>query len=205
MEPTFFAHSTADVSPRATIGAGTKIWQHCQVREDVVIGQNCILSKGVYIDAGVRIGNHVKIQNGISVYHGVTLEDGVFCGPHCVFTNDKQPRAINPDGSLKSAVRLDRERNAREDGGVHRRACHHRVRRNHRALGDDWRGCSGHTRLCQITVWCTAIRHGCTVLSAPVARSCQPTGATEAGEVLLRCPRCQAHIAIPASVYVQTR
>lgn len=103
MEQSFFAHPTADVSPRASIGAGTKIWQQCQVREDVVIGQNCILSKDVYVDAGVHVGNNVKIQNGISVYHGVTLEDGVFCGPHCVFTNDKQPRAINPDASLKSA------------------------------------------------------------------------------------------------------
>jgi len=72
-----------------------------QVREEAFIGRNCILSKGVYIDAGVHIGNNVKIQNGISIYHGVTLEDGVFCGPHCVFTNDRQPRAINPDGSLK--------------------------------------------------------------------------------------------------------
>lgn len=103
MAQSFFAHPTADVSPRAIIGAGTKIWQQCQVREDVVIGQNCILSKDVYVDAGVHVGNNVKIQNGISVYHGVTLEDGVFCGPHCVFTNDKQPRAINPDASLKSA------------------------------------------------------------------------------------------------------
>lgn len=83
------------------IGEGSKIWQHCQVRENATIGTNCILSKGVYIDAGVSIGNNVKIQNGISVYHGVTLEDGVFCGPHCVFTNDKRPRSINPDGSLK--------------------------------------------------------------------------------------------------------
>ena len=71
--------------------------------EGAVLGENCILSKGVYIDAGVKIGNNVKIQNGISVYHGVTLEDGVFCGPHCVFTNDKRPRAINPDGTLKGA------------------------------------------------------------------------------------------------------
>lgn len=100
----FFAHATADVSPNARVGAGTKIWQHCQVREDAVIGENCILSKGVYIDAGVQIGSNVKIQNGISVYHGVTLEDGVFCGPHCVFTNDKMPRAINPDGTLKSGA-----------------------------------------------------------------------------------------------------
>ncbi len=102
-ELAFFAHSTADVSPQAIIGHGTKIWQHCQIREGAVIGHNCILSKGVYIDSGVRIGHNVKIQNGISIYHGVTLEDGVFCGPHCVFTNDRQPRAINPDGTLKSA------------------------------------------------------------------------------------------------------
>jgi len=101
MSGEIFIHSTADVSPQAKIGKGTKIWQHCQVREGAEIGKGCILSKGVYIDAGVKIGNNVKIQNGISVYHGVTLEDGVFCGPHCVFTNDKRPRAINPDGSLK--------------------------------------------------------------------------------------------------------
>lgn len=101
MRRNVFIHHSSDVSERAEIGEGTKIWQHCQVREDVEIGSNCILSKGVYVDAGVKIGSNVKIQNGISVYHGVTLEDGVFCGPHCVFTNDKRPRSINPDGSLK--------------------------------------------------------------------------------------------------------
>jgi len=102
-ESTFFVHATADVSPKATIGHGTKIWQQCQIREGATLGSNCILSKGVYIDSDVQIGNNVKIQNGISIYHGVTLEDGVFCGPHCVFTNDRQPRAINRDGTLKSA------------------------------------------------------------------------------------------------------
>ncbi len=102
MDVKYFAHRTADVSPLATIGEGTKIWQQCQVREGAVIGCNCILSKDVYIDSHVQIGNNVKIQNGVSIYHGVTLEDGVFCGPHCTFTNDRQPRAINSDGSLKS-------------------------------------------------------------------------------------------------------
>ncbi len=97
-----FFHPTAGVSPQATIGAGTKIWQHAQVRKGAAIGSSCILGKGVYVDSGVTIGNNVKIQNYVSIYHGVTLEDGVFCGPHCVFTNDKLPRAINPDGSLKS-------------------------------------------------------------------------------------------------------
>ena len=97
-----YIHPSADVSDNAIIGTGTKIWQHCQVREGAELGRCCILSKGVYIDTYVKIGNNVKIQNGVSIYHGVTLEDGVFCGPYCVFTNDLHPRAINPDGSLKT-------------------------------------------------------------------------------------------------------
>lgn len=96
-------HPSADVSPQASIGEGTVIWHQAQVREGAVLGRGCILAKGVYVDAGVMIGDHVKIQNYVSVFHGVTLEDGVFVGPHVCFTNDLRPRAINPDGSLKSA------------------------------------------------------------------------------------------------------
>lgn len=96
-------HPTAEVSERASIGDGTSIWNNAQVREDAVIGKHCIIGKGVYIDAGVVIGDNVKIQNNVSVFHGVTIEDGVFIGPHVCFTNDMLPRAINPDGTLKSA------------------------------------------------------------------------------------------------------
>lgn len=96
-------HETAQVHPRAKIGKDVKIWNWVQVREDAEIGENSILSKGVYVDFGVKIGRNVKIQNNVSVYHGVTIEDGVFVGPHVCFTNDKRPRAINPDGSLKGA------------------------------------------------------------------------------------------------------
>jgi len=94
-------HPTADVSPQATIGDDTRIWHEAQVREGVVIGRECILGKGVYVDFGVQIGDRVKIQNRSSIYHGVTLENGVFVGPHVVFTNDRFPRAITPDGRLK--------------------------------------------------------------------------------------------------------
>jgi UDP-2-acetamido-3-amino-2,3-dideoxy-glucuronate N-acetyltransferase len=94
-------HPTAEVHETADIGPGTSIWNQCQVRERVRIGSGCILGKGVYIDFGVRIGDNVKIQNGALVYHGVTIDDGVFVGPGAIFTNDKRPRAINPDGSLK--------------------------------------------------------------------------------------------------------
>jgi acetyltransferase-like isoleucine patch superfamily enzyme len=94
-------HPTADVSDQATIGSGTHIWHYCQVRENVRIGQGCILGKGVYVDFDVAIGDNVKIQNGAYVYHGVTLESGVFVGPGVIFTNDRVPRAINSDGTLK--------------------------------------------------------------------------------------------------------
>ncbi len=97
-------HPTAEVAEDATIGDGTSIWHHCQIRPRAHIGQNCILGKGVYVDADVTIGDNVKIQNYSSVYHGVTLEDGVFVGPHVCFTNDMRPRAINPDGTLKAAT-----------------------------------------------------------------------------------------------------
>ena len=96
-------HPTAEVSDQATIGEGTSIWHQCQIRPGVRLGQNCNIGKGVYVDAGVQIGDNVKIQNYVSVYHGVTVEDGVFIGPHVCFTNDMRPRAVNPDGSPKSA------------------------------------------------------------------------------------------------------
>ena len=34
----------------------------------------------------------------------MTIESGVFVGPHVCFTNDKLPRAVNPDLSPKSAT-----------------------------------------------------------------------------------------------------
>ncbi|MCW5875070.1 MAG: N-acetyltransferase [Anaerolineales bacterium] len=95
-------HPTADVSPEAKIGEGTSVWHQAQIRENAVIGSECIIGKGVYIGEGVTIGNRVKIQNYVSVYEGLTIEDGVMVGPHVCFTNDMLPRAIRPDGALKS-------------------------------------------------------------------------------------------------------
>lgn len=95
-------HATSDVSPNAELGEGTSIWHEAQVREGAKLGTNCIVGKGAYIDFDVQIGDNVKIQNRSSVYHGTTLESGVFVGPHVIFTNDMNPRAINPDGTPKS-------------------------------------------------------------------------------------------------------
>ncbi len=159
-------HPTAEVSPGATLGDGVRIWNHCQVREGARIGNGCILSKDVYVDAGVVIGDHCKIQNGISIYHGVTLEDGVFLGPHMVFTNDLRPRAINPDGSLKSATdwALSETRIGRGASigagavivcGVSRSA-----------PGPWWGPARSSPATCPRTAWSTATRRVCTATSA---------------------------------------
>jgi UDP-2-acetamido-3-amino-2,3-dideoxy-glucuronate N-acetyltransferase len=94
-------HSTAEVSPEAQIGSGTRIWNFVQIREGVNIGKNCIIGKDVYVDFDVKIGDNVKIQNSALIYHGATLEDGVFIGPQVCLTNDRLPRAITSGGVLK--------------------------------------------------------------------------------------------------------
>ncbi len=102
-DTSFYIHPTAEVSPDASIGRGTRIWRQAHVREHASIGEMCNIGKGVYIDSHVCIGSRVKIQNHASIFEGVTLEDGIFIGPHVCFTNDMFPRAITPDGALKDA------------------------------------------------------------------------------------------------------
>jgi len=94
---------SADVDPTAQIGDGTSVWHLAQVRDGAQIGAECIIGRGAYIGSGVHIGARCKIQNYALIYEPAVLESGVFIGPGVVLTNDTFPRAINPDGSLKSA------------------------------------------------------------------------------------------------------
>ncbi|PRX47761.1 transferase family hexapeptide repeat protein [Prauserella shujinwangii] len=98
-----FVADSADVAPTAKLGEGSKIWHLAQVREDARLGENCIVGRGAYVGTGVRIGDNCKIQNNALVYEPAELADGVFIGPAVVLTNDTYPRAVNPDGTLKSA------------------------------------------------------------------------------------------------------
>ena len=96
-------HSTADVADSAQIAAGAKVWHYAQVRENAVLGENVIVGRGAYVGTGVQVGDNCKIQNYALVYEPAVLERGVFIGPAVVLTNDHFPRAINADGSIKSA------------------------------------------------------------------------------------------------------
>lgn len=95
---------TADVDERASIGEDTTIWHLAQIREGAQIGARCIIGRGAYVGPGVRIGDDCKLQNYALVYEPARLGDGVFIGPAAVLTNDEYPRAVTPDGRLKSAA-----------------------------------------------------------------------------------------------------
>lgn len=95
---------SADVSDGAVLGEGTAVWHLAQVRSGAVLGRGCVVGRGAYIGEGVRVGDHCKVQNYALVYEPARLADGVFVGPAVTLTNDRFPRAVNPDGSLKTAA-----------------------------------------------------------------------------------------------------
>ena len=88
-----FIHESACIDQPCEIGEGSKIWHFSHILTGAAIGTNCVIGQNVMVGRDVVIGNGCKIQNNVSLYTGVELEDGVFCGPSCVFTNVHNPRA----------------------------------------------------------------------------------------------------------------
>jgi len=63
------------------------------------IGDESRVGAFVEIQKGVKIGRRCKISSHSFLCEGVTIEDDVFVGHGVMFTNDKYPRATNPDGT----------------------------------------------------------------------------------------------------------
>jgi UDP-2-acetamido-3-amino-2,3-dideoxy-glucuronate N-acetyltransferase len=100
--PQAWAHPSAEVEAGAVLGAGTRVWRFSHVAAGARIGADCVIGQNVAVGPGVVVGDRCKIQNNVSLYDGVVLEDGVFCGPSCVFTNVTTPRAeINRKAEFK--------------------------------------------------------------------------------------------------------
>lgn len=94
--------NSADVAASADIGENAHIWHLAQVREDARIGSGCNIGRGAYIGPEVVLGRNCKVQNYALVYEPARLDDGVFIGPAAVLTNDLFPRAVTPEGHLKT-------------------------------------------------------------------------------------------------------
>ena len=95
-------HPTADIEEGATVHPTAKVWHYAHIRKGAHIGENTIIARGVFVDKNVHVGKNCKVQNYACLYHGTIIEDGVFIGPRVITTNDKHPRSINEDGSIKT-------------------------------------------------------------------------------------------------------
>lgn len=87
-----FVHPKALVETE-DIGAGTRVWAFTHVMSGARIGQNCNIGDHCFVESGAVIGDNSTIKNGNMIWEGVTLADGVFVGPHVIFTNDLHPRS----------------------------------------------------------------------------------------------------------------
>ncbi|WDN89802.1 hypothetical protein BuS5_02770 [Desulfosarcina sp. BuS5] len=66
------------------------------------IGDETRIGAFVEIQKNVTIGKRCKIQSHTFICEGVVIEDEVMVAHGVMFINDKDPGAVNPDGSLKS-------------------------------------------------------------------------------------------------------
>lgn len=79
--------SSAIVSHRANINAGTILMHGTKVNADVVIGENCIINTMADIEHDVIIGDHVHISTSAVVNGEVRIGNEVMIGSNVVIRN----------------------------------------------------------------------------------------------------------------------
>lgn len=94
-----YIHPTALIEEGVRIGDGSSIWDNVHIRHHAIIGNNVIVGEKTHISYDVRIGNLVKINAFVYICTGVTIEDGVMISAGTIFTNDRFPRAADPEVS----------------------------------------------------------------------------------------------------------
>jgi UDP-2-acetamido-3-amino-2,3-dideoxy-glucuronate N-acetyltransferase len=91
------------ISDTSKLGANVKIHHPNQVNlYGCTIGDDSRVGSFVEIQKNSIIGARCKISSHTFICEGVTIEDEVFVGHGVMFTNDRWPRATNPDGSPMS-------------------------------------------------------------------------------------------------------
>jgi len=66
------------------------------------IGDNSKVGTFVEIQKNASVGKDCKISSHTFICEGVHIGDGVFIGHNVTFINDKNPRSVNPDGSMQT-------------------------------------------------------------------------------------------------------
>ena len=81
-----------------------------------VIDRNTKIGPFVEIQKDVSIGKNCKISSHTFICSGVMIKDNVFIGHNVVFINDKDPKAVNEDGKLKTEKDWKLEKTFIEEG-----------------------------------------------------------------------------------------
>lgn len=105
----FFAHPLALIDTDE-IGDRTRVWAFAHVMKGARVGSDCNIGEHSFIEDGATLGNNVTVKNGVSIWARVTVEDNCFLGPHCVFTNDMNPRAYikkGPEALLPTLIKAN--------------------------------------------------------------------------------------------------
>lgn len=90
-------HPTAIVEEGVEIGDGSAIWDAVHIRHGARIGRDCIVGEKSYIAYDVEIADLVKINAFVYICAGVTIERGAMISAGVIFTNDRYPRATDPE------------------------------------------------------------------------------------------------------------
>jgi len=90
------------IAPDVKLGQNVRIFGFVNLY-GCEIGDESKIGTFVEIQRGAKIGRRCKISSHTFICEGVTIEDEVFVGHGVTFTNDRHPRATNPDGSLQTA------------------------------------------------------------------------------------------------------
>ena len=91
------------IADSVVLGRDVKIYHPTQVNlYGCSVGDETRIGSFVEIQKNASIGARCKISSHTFICEGVVIEDEVFIGHGVMFTNDRYPRATNPDGSAQS-------------------------------------------------------------------------------------------------------
>lgn len=91
------------IAPSVELGKNVQIMHPSLVNlYGCSIGDDTRIGTFVEIQKGATVGSRCKISSHSFICEGVTIEDEVFVGHGVMFTNDRYPRATNPDGRLQT-------------------------------------------------------------------------------------------------------
>jgi UDP-2-acetamido-3-amino-2,3-dideoxy-glucuronate N-acetyltransferase len=88
------------IAPDVQLGEGVRIFSFVNLY-GCRIGDGAQIGAFVEIQRGAAIGARCKVSSHTFICEAVTIEDECFIGHGVMFINDREPKAVNPDGSLQ--------------------------------------------------------------------------------------------------------